>query len=243
MNLVSDQPIEAENQAADEEDLHPNKLSPGVRFLQKNPNDSWSLGPLPEPRTALRKDLGIALSTYITQQWSVFIFLIFSALVTGVLGLKGGSKRVSWKGIAKKNQWYISEQFLLPGKTLDNPSRLAEATLRAYWKHWFDLACSGVILTFKRISPPIEEEGSSNTSDSDEEQAKAAALKPDESQPEPTQDGNSKQKSQLSNEDQGPTMLTPDQCESDEEKASFLKDIYKSGTYETIVEIVTQIPV
>ena len=56
-----------------------------------------------------------------------------------------------WKDIQEVNGWYISETFLIHGRTLSNPTRLSEKNLRAYWKHWYDLAQSGKPFTFKRV--------------------------------------------------------------------------------------------
>ena len=56
-----------------------------------------------------------------------------------------------WKDIQEVNGWYISETFLIHGQTLSNPTWLSEKNLRAYWKHWYDLAQSGKPFTFKRV--------------------------------------------------------------------------------------------
>ena len=55
-----------------------------------------------------------------------------------------------WKGIREANEWYLGESFLLPKHTFDNPTRLSETSLRAYWKHWYNLSQSGQPFTFKR---------------------------------------------------------------------------------------------
>ena len=50
--------------------------------------------------------------------------------------LADGSKRVAWKSIKENNSWYISKTFLLNKQTFENPTRLQENHLHAYWKHW-----------------------------------------------------------------------------------------------------------
>jgi hypothetical protein len=64
--------------------------------------------------------------------------------------LKKGAKQVAWKGIREANEWFIDETFLLSLRTFDNPTRLTEHNLRAYWKHWYNLSQSGKPFTFKR---------------------------------------------------------------------------------------------
>jgi hypothetical protein len=45
--------------------------SPQERYLQKDSDDLWALGELPARGIARSTDLGVALHTYVTQQWSM----------------------------------------------------------------------------------------------------------------------------------------------------------------------------
>src|SRR6266478_7516676 len=74
--------------------------------------------------------------------------------------LAGGSRRAAWSEIQKDNTWYLDGRFLLSQHTLSNPTRMAEYSLRKYWKHWSELAESGDNLTFKNTSPRSEQDGS-----------------------------------------------------------------------------------
>ena len=49
------------------------RTPPQERFLQKDSDGLWTLGPLPDLSTTRRADLATALHTYITQQWSMSI--------------------------------------------------------------------------------------------------------------------------------------------------------------------------
>lgn len=71
-----------------------------------------------------------------------------------LLELKGGTKKVSWTLVKEMNEWYINEDFLLPGKTFIDPSRIAEADLHAYWAHLYKLSEAGQSFTFKATKPP-----------------------------------------------------------------------------------------
>ena len=66
--------------------------------------------------------------------------------------MKGGSKRIAWKGIKEANESYISRKFLLPGRTFDNPTRFRESTLRKYWQLLYNQSQSGEEFTFKAVS-------------------------------------------------------------------------------------------
>ena len=61
----------------------------------------------------------------------------------------GGSKRVAWKDIKASPEQYISKKFLLNNQVLENPTRLHDHVIKAYWKHWHTLAQSGHPFTFK----------------------------------------------------------------------------------------------
>ena len=56
----------------------PEVVPPEDRFLRKDPEGLWELGPV--PGNALRVDVAKALSCYITQQWSKYIKFIGIAL-------------------------------------------------------------------------------------------------------------------------------------------------------------------
>ena len=73
----------------------------------------------------------------------------------------GGSKRVAWKGIKVAPEQYISKKFLLSGQTLENPTRLLEHNVRAYWNHWYQLAQSGHPFAFKRVAAVSSNPGKS----------------------------------------------------------------------------------
>jgi hypothetical protein len=73
-------PTVAENpnqEEGDEEEAQtPKILSPAERLLQKDSDGFWILGELPSGNV-LRVDLGTALHTYTTQQWSMCISILF----------------------------------------------------------------------------------------------------------------------------------------------------------------------
>lgn len=52
------------------------KSPPEERLLQKNPNGLWALGPLPDLGTVRNADLGTAFHVYITQQWSMSVYIL-----------------------------------------------------------------------------------------------------------------------------------------------------------------------
>ena len=138
--------------------------------MQKNSDDLWELGPLPELGTICHADLGIALHVYVTQQWSMGVSILsLELLVTAFFtGLRKGSKRVMWKGITDSNSWYISKEFRLPREVFGNPTCLPESVLRAFWRHWYKLAQSGKPFTFKRTSVREEDAtGSDKSTDED----------------------------------------------------------------------------
>ena len=49
--------------------------SPAEKLLEKGSDELWVLRPLPDSRTVLSAALGVALHTYVTQQWSMGISL------------------------------------------------------------------------------------------------------------------------------------------------------------------------
>ena len=159
--------------------------------------------------------------------------------------LKGGSKRVNWKSVAQHTEWYISEAFLLPGKPFENPTRLGEATLCAYWNHWFRLSgSSSGEFTFKEIRPPGGEAGNNGDSD-DGREPKTKDIKQVGSKPDEGGSGKeSEDKVGESQRNQALTDITPDQCHSDEEKIEFLRSLCPwSSDYQAIVGIVAEMMV
>jgi hypothetical protein len=167
------------------------------------------------------------------------------------LGLKGGSRRVKWKSVTKHPEWYIGRAFLLPKKSFDNPSRLGETTLRAYWEHWFDLSSSGEEFTFKRTSPPhgaaggdrnsdseTRKKAGTNSEDSDSESEKKTG-KEDSIQGE--SDSEQEKDSQSQEDQDGPT---PDQCHTDQEKIDFLHSLCQwSNDYQVVVGAIAKMKV
>jgi hypothetical protein len=81
---------------------------------------------------------------------------ISDGVITSFLELAQGGKRVPWSSIKESTRWYIRKKFLLPNHSLNNPVRISESTLRAYWNHWYNLAQSGQPFTFKRVGLPNE---------------------------------------------------------------------------------------
>jgi hypothetical protein len=63
-------PMNNEDEEDDQEDAATEVVSPQDRFLVKDPQGLWELGPLPEGGSVLRVHLANALHSYITQQWS-----------------------------------------------------------------------------------------------------------------------------------------------------------------------------
>jgi hypothetical protein len=160
-----------------------------------------------------------------------------------------------WKAIQRKNRWYIRDSFLLPKCTFDNPTRLSESILRAYWKHWYNLSQAGTPFTFKRTGAY----DSAVCSDSDEPQEGRPMEKISEEEEQPTRDRKPQeeeeevegQPGEASAEDEddhsgsGGKVLTPDQCTSFGEKIIFLRSLVHSDgkAYRDIINIVAQMRV
>jgi hypothetical protein len=160
------------------------------------------------------------------------------------LGLRGGSKRVNWKSITKHTEWYISETFLLPGKPFENPTRLGESHLRAYWNHWLKLSRSGNHFTFKHTTPPIGETGSDPESNSGK---KAGRGGPEQSESEPEVEDNHKKGGKPDNVGSpklGPALRTPDRCYLGRDRTRFLHSMcgWHDG-YQAVVSTVAQMVV
>ena len=214
----------------------------------------------------LRKDLGNALRVYITQQWSMFISLFnLNFNNPAFSGLKGGSKRVKWKNIAKNTEWFIGRPFLIPGKALENPTRLAEATLRAYWEHWFELSQSGQEFTFKRVSPPRgetgedmednegdgarykdseQEDGEHPSEDGGEDKQSEDQVQSEHPNEDDADDKQSEDQAQDSPRTQTVAEVTPNQCHTDEEKMDFLRSLCLwSDDFQAVIGAVAQMVV
>jgi hypothetical protein len=125
--------------------------------------------------------------------------------------LAGGGKRIAWKDIKMRNRWYIDEAFLAPRCTFENPTRLSESDIRTYWVLWYKQSKSGHNFTFKMTTAPKEKDG--DKEEGGVEERGNPQQEKDQSSPERTSEG------------QGPGHLTPDQCDSDEAKLSFLKTL------------------
>ena len=95
-----------------------------------------------------------------------------------------GSKRVAWKNIKAQNTWYISKTFLLNRRTFDNPTRLSESDLRAYWEHWFKRSQSGDEFTFKRVVAYGGKGNSQSDSETSNQQEEKKSQKKSESKEE-----------------------------------------------------------
>jgi hypothetical protein len=165
-------------------------------------------------------------------------FLSFlDVLITIFLGLAQGSKRVAWSNIRESTSWYIHENFLLPKYPLNNPTRMSEDALRAYWSHWYKLAQSGQQFGFKRVGLPDEtDDGPSKPtttanspvepSDDEEEQPKKQAVMAGSSKhrmpPKPAQ--------------------TPAECSTSAERLLFLQSLAgdEDKMYRKVLEMLAQ---
>jgi hypothetical protein len=128
-------------------------------------------------------------------------------------GIGGGVKNVKWKDVKAHNPWYISKEFLLPGKTFYNPTRMPEAAVRAYWKMWYGLAQSNTHFAFLHV-------GSYPGGDSMEKES--TGMKKMEVDSEDASDN-----------DSGPKELkVPKDCRSDENKIAFLRSLLPSHFYQ-----------
>lgn len=160
--------------------------------------------------------------------------------------LKKGSKRVTWKNIKEQNTWYISDTFLIAGRTFENPTRLSETDLRKYWRHWYKLSQSGQSFTFKRTGiPNSDPEGSAEEHQSRQEENESKGGDPEEkegSEEEPRPEA--KGQPGESNEDQDAPYLTPSHCHSDQDKISFLRTLAPNNqSYQSIINILAQMKV
>ena len=165
-------------------------------------------------------------------------------------GLKGGRKRVSWTKIKESNEWYISEDFLLPGRVFFDPGRMLEADLDRYWTHWYKKAKEGPGFTFKTAEPPRMKvndgggEGQPDDQGNPKEQSKAKVGGGKGKERATGDHGDSSEEESTSVESdkaQSPGVLTPDQCASDGDKLSFLRALcVEEVDYQFLINLVAQ---
>ena len=167
--------------------------------------------------------------------------------------LAKGGKRVAWKSIKAQNTWYISKTFLLSRRTFDNPTRLAESDLRAYWEHWFNQSESGHEFTFRRVGAPIRNndlesgsESSNQDEDENEDKEDKSKGKGKNREDEEEEVDKSGRKGGGGESDDGEESIgvTPDQCHTDEEKFTFLRSLLpRKKEYQAVVDILAQMKV
>ena len=215
--------------------------SPQERYLQKDSNDLWALGPLPARGIARSTDLGVALHTYVTQQWSMLVFQTISGdVITIFLELAQGGKRVPWSSIKESTRWYIRKRFLLPNHSLNNPVRISESTLRAYWDHWYNLAQSDQPFTFKRVGLPNE------TDDGPSKPAKVSSLAEPSDEEEQSEDGTRRMEVEPAGSSTqriaSQPPRTPNQCGIGAERFLFLRSLAGSDckAYLEVLEMIAQ---
>ena len=169
--------------------------------------------------------------------------------------LLGGGKRVAWRDIQAAPRQYISSKFLLSGHTFQNPTRLPERSVKAYWNHWYTLAQSGQQFTFKTAatvgSDPRKQGGTSKEDapgESQEEVAKGTERQPQDSDGTDEDEGldTAKDNASCVDKDMAPGLeedsgldssdekgsgsgdekpLIPNQCHTDAEKVAFLHSL------------------
>ena len=164
-------------------------------------------------------------------------------------------KRVTWKSIKAANTWYIKEKFLIHHYTLENPARLSESALRAYWKLWYDLAKGGHPFTFQRVGTPADTSGgpskppsksdaagSQEEPSNDEGQDKARGKKHKQISPSDTTGVSTDSESGTDPEKE---LLSPKACTTDAEKLTFLWELAGSSDkdYQATVALVAQMGV
>ena len=111
---------------------------------------------------------------------------------------------MKWAGLVQNNEWYIDEKLLIFNRKLRDPSRMAETDVRAYWKHWYNLAQSGKHFMFKRVGDYKPDEGG------DSDGVKGMEDQEDDLARDPQQPG---------------SKDTPRHCKSDKDKISFLHSL------------------
>ena len=206
------------------------------------------------PSMFILPNSGVRLSQYYNRSYSDPFFA----------GLAKGSKRVAWINIKKQNSWYISKTFLLNRRTLDNPTRLSETDLRAYWEHWLKRSESGHEFIFKRVSTPsgdvssgdIEPGNRSSAEPEKENEKQEEDVEEEEEEEEEEEkdkgtddddDGKEEEDKGKDNGGEGDedhVCVAPDQCQTDEEKFTFLRSLLpRKKEYQAIVEILAQMKV
>ena len=155
--------------------------------------------------------------------------------------------------------------FLLDRRTLENPTRLSEADLRAYWEHWFKQSESGHEFIFKRVSAPSGDVSSGDTepgnqpSAEPEERGEKQEEEVEDEEEEEVEDEekdkgtdggdddeeeDGKGKDNGGESDENHVCVAPDQCQTDEEKFTFLCSLLpRKKEYQAIVEILAQMKV
>ena len=161
---------------------------------------------------------------------------MLDVLMTIFLGLSQGSKRVAWSNIGESNSWYIEEKFLVSKVPLNNPTRIPEDAIRAYWSLWYGLAQSGQPFGFKRVGIPDE---------TDDEPSKPTTTAHSSVEPSDEEERPKKQVVQASSSKQRESSKpaqTPDQCSTIAEKLLFLQSLAgdEDEVYCKVLEMVAQ---
>lgn len=176
----------------------------------------------------------------------VCVFILFGSFIDRVfLELKGGGKSAAWTRIKESNGWYIDKRFLLPGKPFYDPTRILDTAIHAYWSHWYKMAKSGDTFCFTTVQPCKKEVGGGGERQSEEES------QPKKEGDDEDEDGSSNQDRSRregtpegSNGDQASHVLTPDQCESEGEKLSFIRSLCgEEVDYQAVIDLVAQMRV
>lgn len=145
-------------------------------------------------------------------------------------GREGGRKQVPWGKVLAHNEWYIDKVFLLKGKTLFNPNQISEATIKAYWDHWYQLAQKGQEFSFKTVEDYKGEKPTDGDSDNGE------PMEVDK----PSGAGGSSGDEQQAGED-----TTPKHCKSEGEKIAFLHALHpqSENMYHSVITAVASMKV
>jgi hypothetical protein len=162
---------------------------------------------------------------------------------TVFLELKGGGKSAAWTRIKQANGWYIDKQFLLPGKTFHDPTRMPEDAIHAYWTHWYKMAQSGDSFCFTTVQPRREEvDGGGERQSEEESQPKKGDGDKDGGN---SSDGDRSRREGAPKESEDEQYsLMPDQCNSEEEKLAFLRSLCGDEVdYQVVVDLVAQMRV
>jgi hypothetical protein len=180
-----------------------------------------------------------------------YFHIILGLFMIAFLELAKGGKQVTWKSIKAANTWYIKEKFLIRHHTLENPARLSESALRAYWKLWYDLAKGGHPFAFQRVGTPADTSGGPSKPDAagsqeepsnDEGQDKARGKKRKQIPPSDTTGVSTDSESGTDPEKE---LSSPKACTSDAEKLTFLRGLASSSgkEYQSTVALVAQMGV